>query len=73
VERAELGDGLISVLSRSNEENPIKPWGVAKVTLENGKYVHEAVKLFFTLDRAKKMYFELLGITYESDTVDDYC
>lgn len=69
---AEQGDSLLSVLVKSREEDAIKPWAVAKVTIEDGKFVHEAVGTFFELNGAKKAYYHLLGIPFEVDSIDDY-
>src|SRR5262245_44983957 len=41
-DRAAEGIGLLSVVC-SLSENPIKNWSVAKVTIENEKFVHENV------------------------------
>lgn len=64
---------LLSVLVESMEEQPIKPWAVAKVTIEGGKFVHEAFGSFFQLNGAKKAYYQLLGISFEGESIDDYC
>jgi hypothetical protein len=61
------------VLVRSGENNPIKPWAVTKVTLENGKFVHEGIGTFFELNGAKKVYFGLLGIPFSEPSFDDFC
>jgi hypothetical protein len=58
-------------------ENPIKGWSVAKVTIENGKFVHEAVRTYFTLQGALKEHCTLLGIPFEElgipfESIDDY-
>lgn len=64
------GDGLLSVVCNL-PENPIKGWSVAKVTIENGKFVHEAVRTYFTLQGALKEHCTLLGIPFE-EFIDDY-
>ncbi len=64
---------LLSVLVESMEEHAVKPWAVAKVTIEDGKFVHEAVGTFFDLNGAKKAYYRLLGISLALDSIDDYC
>jgi hypothetical protein len=46
---AEQGASLLSVLVKSTEEDAVKPWAVAKVTIEDGKFIHEAVGMFFQL------------------------
>ncbi len=68
---AELGNELLSVLVRSGNEDPVKPFAVTKITVEDGKFVHEAVGTFFDLDSAKRACFELLGIAPPGQIVDD--
>ena len=46
-------------------ENPIKKWSLAKVTIENGKFVHEAVGTYFGFQGALKNHCILLGIPFE--------
>lgn len=70
---AELGESLLSVLVESKEEHAIKPWAVAKVTFENGKFVHEGMGTFFDLNGAKKTHYGLLGISFSVESYDDYC
>jgi hypothetical protein len=43
------------------------------VTIEDGKFIHEAVGTFFQLDGAKKAYSRLLGIPFDGESIDDYC
>ncbi|MEI6143962.1 MAG: hypothetical protein WCP85_32100 [Mariniphaga sp.] len=64
---------LITVLVESTEENAIKPWAVAKITFENEKFVHESIGMYFELNGAKKTHYELLGIPFIGDSIDDYC
>ena len=70
---AELGDGFLSVLVASTEKNAIKPWAVAKITVENGKFVHESIGTYFDLNGAKKAHYGLLGIPFSGESIDDYC
>jgi hypothetical protein len=67
---ADGGDGLLSVVCNLSE-NPIKNWSVAKVTIENEKFVHENVHSYFTLQGALKAHCNLLGIPFE-ESIDDY-
>ena len=69
---AEQGDALLSVLVESREDNAVKPWAVTKVTIENGKFVHESRGSFFELNGAKKEHFKLLNIPFEGKSIDDY-
>lgn len=70
---AEQGDGILSVLTASKQKDPVKPWAVAKVTVENGKFVHEGIGTFFELNGAKKAHYRLLGIPFSAESIDDYC
>jgi hypothetical protein len=65
------GDGLLSVVCNS-PENAVKEWSVVKVTIENGKFVHEG-GTFFTLQGALKKHHSLLGIPFVGESIDDYC
>lgn len=68
---AEQGDGFLSVVS-NQPGNAIKGWAVAKVTVENGKFVHEAMGTFFTPEGAEKRHCGLLGKPFEGETFDDF-
>jgi hypothetical protein len=68
---AELGNSFLSVLS--TDKNAVKPYAVAKITVENGKFVHEALGTFFDFNGAKKKHFGLLGIPFSGESIDDYC
>jgi hypothetical protein len=73
VVKAAEGDGLLSVACNL-PENPVKGWSVAKVTIENGKFVHEAVRTCFTLQGTLKEHCILLGLPFEEfeGSIDDY-
>lgn len=64
------GDGLLSVVCNLSE-NPTKGWALAKVTVENGKFVHEAVRTYFSLQGALKEHCNLLDVPFE-ESIDDY-
>jgi hypothetical protein len=69
-------DGLLSVVCNL-PENPIKKWSLAKVIIENGKFVHEAVGTYFGFQGALKNHCNLLGVPFEElgiplETIDDY-
>jgi hypothetical protein len=49
----------------------IKEWAVTKVTVENGKFVHENLRMYFTLQGALKVHCGLLGVPFE-ESIDDY-
>jgi hypothetical protein len=67
---AEEGTGFLSVLCNL-PENPIKKWALTKVTVENGKFIHESVRTYFSLQGALKEYCTLLGDPFE-ESIDDY-
>lgn len=73
VEMVAQGEAFLSVLTASKQEDSVKPWAVAKVTVENGKFIHESVGSFFELNGAKKAHFGLLGIPYSGESIDEYC
>jgi hypothetical protein len=72
VEMAEQGDGFLSVLTVFRQENAVKPWAVAKVTIEEGRFVHENIGSYCELNGAKKAHFKLLGIPFPGKSIDDY-
>lgn len=65
----------IYVLSESSEgKKAIKPWGLAKITLENGKFVHTSLGNFFSQEGAEKQFYLAQGLEwYGEDSIDDYC
>ena len=66
-------DAILSVIVQTEEDNPIKPWAVTKVVVEGDKFVHEGIGTFFELNGAKKAHYNLLGISFEGKSIDDYC
>lgn len=68
---AAQGDGFLSIVSHQ-PSNSIKGWAVAKVTIEDGKFVHEAMGTYFTPEGAEKKHCGLLGRPFEGETIDDY-
>lgn len=71
VEAAESGL-VLSVWGEFSGDNQIKPWAVTKVTVEEGKFVHENVGSFFSFDGAKKVHCHLVGIPFSGESIDDY-
>jgi hypothetical protein len=67
---AEESDGILSVVCNLHE-NPIKEWALTKVTVENGKFVHESVRTYFSLQGALKEHCNLLCIPF-AESIDDY-
>ena len=67
---AEEGKGLLSVVCNL-QGNPVKEWALAKVTVENGKFVHEAIRTYLTLQGALKQHCRLLDVPF-GESIDDY-
>jgi hypothetical protein len=69
---AQKGENFLSVVCHL-PNNPIKGWAVAKVTVENGKFVHESLGSCFTVEGAIKRHCGLLNIPCEyKETFDDF-
>jgi len=66
---------LIYVLTESSEgKNAVKPWALAKITYENGLFVHTNLNNFFTQEGAEKQYCLAQGLEWTGgDSIDDYC
>jgi hypothetical protein len=55
-------------------EGAVKPWSLAKVTHEGGKFVHESCGTFFAFEGAEKQFTLIQGLPWEGgDSIDDYC
>lgn len=64
----------ILVWTEDNAEFPIKPWAIAKITIEDNKYVHESISTFFTYEGAQKVFTIEQGLEWTGgDSIDDYC
>jgi hypothetical protein len=59
---AEEGKGLLCVVS--NLRGNVKEWGLTKVTVENGKFIHESLGTYFTLQGALKQHCGLLDVPF---------
>lgn len=78
VDKAEIGDEstCLSVICRI--DSGVKNYALAKVTFENGKFIHASEGTFFTYDGAEKTHCSLIGVDWmEPDgyegCIDDYC
>lgn len=64
----------IFVMCQKAESGEIKPWTIAKITYEEGLYIHESIGSFFTGAGAKKHFCLEQGLKWtEGDTFDDFC
>ena len=77
VSKSAISDDLQSlyVISESTEgENALKPWALAKITYEDGLFVHSNLHNFFTQEGAEKQFCLAQGLEWTGgDSMDDYC
>lgn len=71
VQRTLSEDGLV-VLTHNPEEDAIKHWAVAIITVQRELFYHSSKHQYFTLQGALEMYCELSGADY-NDHMDKYC
>lgn len=77
------GESLVEDFAKSKTKNElivltksenVKPYALAKVYIENEKFVHENIRGFFELNGARKQFNLLLGLEWNgADSIDDYC
>lgn len=70
VQCALVDDGLV-VLTHNPEDNAIKDWAVAMITIRGELFVHRSEHQYFTLQGALKTFCELTGESLD-DSMDDY-
>jgi hypothetical protein len=65
----------ISVMTESTGgKNSVKPWALAKITFENGQFVHTSLGSFFSQEGAEKQFCLAQGLEWNGgDSIDDYC
>lgn len=64
----------IWVLSKRTEQNPVKPWVLLGIFVENGKFVHENLQSFFSEKGGYKYFTLAQGKEWTGgDCFDDYC
>lgn len=65
-------DNALYVLTENG--NPIKPWAICKITLEDGFFIHKNEGSFFNEDGGDKYFTLAMGKEWTSgDVFDDYC
>lgn len=69
---AETCDSHLAVVTKSSEKDPVKPWAVAKITMENGKFVHEAICTCFDENSALNELYKLMGRPALRDSIENY-
>lgn len=66
-------DELSLYVISKTAKNYIKPWSLAKVTYENGLFVHTNLGNFFEQNGAEKQLYTEQGLEWTGgDTLDDY-
>lgn len=69
--KSDINKGRNELYVLSTSEN-IKPFTLAKVTVENLNYMHESINSYFKIDGAEKGYIEALGGVWDGgETFDD--
>jgi len=63
------------VISESTEgKNATKHWALAKITFEDGLFVHTSIRSFFSKEGAEKQFTLVQGLEWTGgDSIDDYC
>jgi hypothetical protein len=65
---------IFVMTENEKEKDAIKPWALAKVTYENGLYIHTSLGSFFTKEGAEKQFTLAQGLEWTGgNTIDDYC
>lgn len=66
---------LIHVITESTKgKSAIKPWALAKITFEDGLFVHTALGSFFSQSGVEKALFLEKGLEWTGgDSIDDFC
>ena len=72
--RTAFYESFILVLTEDQQENPIKPWCVSKITFDNNYFYHSVIKTCFDYNGAEKFFTVGQGVEWNgSDSIDDYC
>jgi hypothetical protein len=69
-----LSESSDAIIVLSKIPSGVKDWAVAKITIMDDVFIHEALGTFSHLEGAKKEYTLARGLEWEGgDTFDDYC
>lgn len=72
ITRKAIYEGAILLLCQFEEENPVKPWSLLRITLEGGLFVHESKGTYFQQVGAEKEFTLAQGLSWEGgETFDD--
>ncbi|HOZ15656.1 MAG TPA: HNH endonuclease signature motif containing protein [Tenuifilaceae bacterium] len=63
------------VMTESTEgKDAVKPWALAKITYENGMFVHTSLNSYFSQEGAEKQFCLEQGLDWSGgDSIDDFC
>ncbi len=63
------------VMTESTEGNcAVKPWALAKITYENGLFIHTSLNSYFSKEGVEKQFCLAQGLEWSGgDSIDDYC
>ncbi|PVX27042.1 MAG: HNH endonuclease [Candidatus Bathyarchaeum sp.] len=62
------------ITESAGDENSVKPLALARITFENGKFLHTSLGSFFTQEGAEKQFCLAQGLEWHGgDSIDDYC
>lgn len=71
---ADNSQSIVILTENADKNGGIKPFALAKVTYENGSFVHDSLGTFFTAEGANKQYCLSQGLEWSGgDSIDDYC
>ena len=75
VDKAIVDEGkAFLVLCLNNDEDPIKPYVLAKIWFSGGQYIHENLGSFFEEKGGRKRFTLAQGLSWTiGDGIDDYC
>lgn len=75
VEKFVLADEkTILIMTNISEQSRVKNYGLARITYEDGYYMHESLGTFFTEEGVEKQYTLAQGLEWTGgDTFDDFC
>jgi hypothetical protein len=72
IDFAKYNDSIL-VISKTTQENPIKPWCLCRIVKE-GQFVHENLGSFFEEQGVRKQFTLKQGLEWTGgDSIDDYC
>ena len=69
----EEGQSLLVMCEQRNTD-AVKPWALAKISYEDGLYIHASLGTFFDKQGAEKSFHIKQGLEWTGgDSIDDYC